>query len=758
MTGPLSFYEHPITSAHRAELWNQALELLSARLPPSLSRLDPVTRYTRALQDWFDWIDTIPGATYQARWIASGADTDAATWLDARSANHHERDRFARALEAMIVCGAIRPGYRFLLTLRSKRLWATWREEHETTVFAELARHAEELARSHWAVGATLLDFVRICIRTGKPLAALTVEDLLDYRAAVIEVKGPNNSISCASAYHCGRAAGLFTDGPAEFTAVLTATQRSPAEIVNQYPITNPAMRILLREYLTERRPDMDYVSFSQLAHRLCQLFWCDIEAHHPDIADHRLDRAVIEAWKQRLMTLPDGALRKRPGEILLAVRCFYLDLNHWANDAPHRWAQWAAPSPVTRQDARVNPRERRRETARIHARTRELAPQLPKLIASTRRHLDHCTELLRLARATEPGASFTLDDHLYSRPTERPGSARRPALRAEDESLLAPHSLEHQAFWCWAMVEVLRHTGIRIEELLELTHHSIQPYRQPGGTIVPLLQIAPSKTDAERVIPAGPELASVLAQIIARITTTDGAIPIVIRHDEHERCWSEPMPYLFQYRLAWRARAFNSTTLREYLATALTRAGFRARLTPHDFRRLFATDAVNGGLPVHIAAQLLGHHNLDTTMGYTAIYPDEVFTRYQQFLTRRRAERPTEEYRTPTTAELAGFASHFGARRIELGNCVRPYSTPCVHEHACLRCPFQQIDPDQLPRLEQIRADITVRIDTARTRQWLGDIDQLSTTLTHLDAKRDQLLTLLAHPGPALTLPAPTT
>lgn len=28
----------------------------------------------------------------------------------------------------------------------------------------------------------------------------------------------------------------------------------------------------------------------------------------------------------------------------------------------------------------------------------------------------------------------------------------------------------EHRGFWTWAMVEVLRRTGIRIEELTELT------------------------------------------------------------------------------------------------------------------------------------------------------------------------------------------------------------------------------------------------------------------------------------------------
>ncbi|MBV8540181.1 MAG: site-specific integrase [Pseudonocardiales bacterium] len=33
----------------------------------------------------------------------------------------------------------------------------------------------------------------------------------------------------------------------------------------------------------------------------------------------------------------------------------------------------------------------------------------------------------------------------------------------------------------------------------------------------------------------------------------------------------------------------------------------------------MFATDAVTGGLPVHIAARVLGHHNLATTQSYLA-------------------------------------------------------------------------------------------------------------------------------------------
>jgi site-specific recombinase XerD len=39
---------------------------------------------------------------------------------------------------------------------------------------------------------------------------------------------------------------------------------------------------------------------------------------------------------------------------------------------------------------------------------------------------------------------------------------------------------------------------------------------------------------------------------------------------------------------------------------------------------RIFSTETVNSGLPIHIAARLLGHLDLNTTQGYVAVYPAE--------------------------------------------------------------------------------------------------------------------------------------
>ena len=77
--------------------------------------------------------------------------------------------------------------------------------------------------------------------------------------------------------------------------------------------------------------------------------------------------------------------------------------------------------------------------------------------------------------------------------------------------------------------METFRHTGVRIEELLEITHRALSTYRLPDtGQTVPLLQIVPSKNDEERLLLVSPELASVLATIITRLRDAHGAIPLV--------------------------------------------------------------------------------------------------------------------------------------------------------------------------------------------------------------------------------------
>jgi hypothetical protein len=91
-------------------------------------------------------------------------------------------------------------------------------------------------------------------------------------------------------------------------------------------------------------------------------------------------------------------------------------------------------------------------------------------------------------------------------------------------------------------------------------------------------------------------------------------------------------------------------------------------------------------------------------------------------------------------SGEWADFEEHFQLRRVALGDCVRPYGTPCVHEHACIRCPFLRLDPAQTPRLDAIETNTKARLTEAHGHRWLGEVAALEESLRHIRDQRSQL------------------
>jgi hypothetical protein len=221
--------------------------------------------------------------------------------------------------------------------------------------------------------------------------------------------------------------------------------------------------------------------------------------------------------------------------------------------------------------------------------------------------------------------------------------------------------------------------------------------------------------------------------------------IPDSIRYDPHDRVYGPPVPHLFSRPVGARQEVLSHHYVRTILnatadAAGLTDNGAPIRFTPHDFRRLFTTELVGAGLPLHIAATLLGHLDLDTTRGYTAVFPEQLITAHQQMVERRRSLRDAAEYRQVTVDEWRDFEHHFQLRRVALGDCLRPYGTPCVHEHACVRCHFLRLDPSQAGRLETIETNTRERLAEASQRQWLGEVAALEESLRHIRVKRAQL------------------
>ncbi len=714
-----------------------------------------------------DWLEGFPGASWQQRWRASGADEAGAAWT-APFGESSSRHAFVRkGVGELLVADAVRPSYKWLHAIHSAAFFIRFRNLRDPEGFARLdvicdaTDRLTELDRS-----LAYLQLSRILAHNGGRLADVALADCIEAYRAEIGYSTRLHSLWYLLLLEAGI---LSPNSPPNIWAASRKGQLSIEELVDGYKVECRPVRDLLVDYLRERQAGMDYTSVRQLSTILVLLFWRDLELHEPGIDSLLLSDDAARRWKERLRTVrygnhKVGQLREDPNRILLAVRAFCADLAHWALEDPVRWGRWAAANPISGRDLIGQNKAKSRAKARMHRRIRELAPVLPALVTAAEARKKAADQLLAAARTVEPDEVFEAAGECLRRLAYKTdpstGGKGRPGVVYATEPDGGPRRNltleEDRAFWSWAVVEVLRHTGVRIEEMLGLTHRSLAAYRLPStGEVIPLLQMTPSKTDRERLLVVSPELAEVLAAIIHRVRAGRAQLPLVVRYDGAERLHSPPLPFLFQRPYGLSNVCLTRERVNTLLSATAETAGIRGpdgrpvRFTPHDFRRIFATEAVATGLPVHIAAKLLGHQTLTTTQAYVAVYDDQVIEHHRAFIARRRATRPSVEYREPTDAEWDEFLGHFERRKVELGVCGRAYGTPCAHEHACIRCPVLRPDPAQAGRLAEIIENLEARLAEAHQHGWLGEVEGLDVSLA---AAREKLAAMerLAGLGPA--------
>ena len=780
--GRLAESTWPATRSSREQVWTQ---LTSA--PYVVGKRNSQYYRESGLTLLLDWLSDQPGQTWQERWSSSGAEAARRSWRQLPeawlAANGHDASRhpktMTRALLMAISADIIRPSLSWLITSAAGRGslvndLAAGRDGEGFTALRALC-HAHPNLNTN-ASRRTAYRAGLIMAAKGGAVADINAGDvleLLDAEAAA----GQRSAGGAALLYSSLHQMGAFgPQAPATLAELRSVGQRSPAQLIDRYQLVCRPVRDLLVDYLCERQPALDYTSLDSLANFLGRIFWADLERHHPGIDSLHLSVEVTAAWKQRLrtrtktITAADGQRTKvsvdriNYRECLTPVRALYLDLAQWAVQDPARWALWAVPCPIGSEEISRR-KDKRRRKSRMDARTRERLPALPVLVSTVDQRRRAAAAMLDAARDAAPGQTFTAGGKAFSRclaPHASPGKIWVEDPKGGKRRDLALE--EERTFWTRAAVEVLRATGIRIEELLELSHHSLVQYRLPTtGELVPLLQIAPSKTDTERLLVISPELADVLSQIIVRVRGHGGAVRLVSAYDSKECLWSSPSPLLFQRRFGVEDRAITAHSIRAMLTTALENTGLRdatdggiLRFTPHDFRRIFITDAILNGLPPHIAQIIAGHRDINVTLGYKAIYPEEAIQAHLAFLARRRALRPSEEYRVPSDAEWQEFLGHFERRKVSIGSCGRGFGTPCIHEHACVRCSMLWPDPDQRPRLIEIRDNLAARIAEAEREGWLGEIEGLHVSLAGANDKLTQIDR--REPSRAVDLGIPTT
>jgi hypothetical protein len=103
-----------------------------------------------------------------------------------------------------------------------------------------------------------------------------------------------------------------------------------------------------------------------------------------------------------------------------------------------------------------------------------------------------------------------------------------------------------------------------------------------------------------------------VLSVIIRRVRGDTEAVPLVRAYDRRECLWIGPAPLLFQRRFGAESRRICDSTIRNMLNAALASTGLTdhtdgnpLHYSPHDFRRIFITDALHHAISALRRARL---------------------------------------------------------------------------------------------------------------------------------------------------------
>lgn len=723
------------------------------------------TMTKRATHDILKWLYQFPGDTWDERWFASGLDQAPRDGMAELSKRLDRPANFVSlGMTTLVRSRLVRPSYEWMFSAKqwnTNRGAATFLDVAEPDATAQL-RSLPQYRAAHELIRRNAENAIsRVMVRTGKRLGQLTGEDILAYsHTARINQRHAKEHLAWELLVALGPLASEPPTLRAAWHANVVNRRHTVETLVRRYGIPQSGVRDMLVDYLEELKPNMDYGSLESLAYRLIRLFWAEILDINPDQQNLHLAPGVAVKWRERIKVTLAGVPRRETASTYFAVRALYRDIAEWSHEQPERWAVWVAPIPLPRAESKVQSKQRRQVTARMQQRTRSLTPLLPAFMRSAEELRTHGTALLEQTLAVGHGEVYTVQGVTYRRhdpPVRSKINARVRAwavvVSAETEARPPVPvgkraditAVEAEGFWGWAVAATLKETGVRIEELLELTQLSLRHYVAPTtNTIVPLLHIVPSKTDQERLIPMSPELVKVLLEVQRRARGNSNSVPLSMRYDVSDKTFSDALPHLFARLVGPTQNVLSYHYVRKMLINIagnarLSDGGLPVTFTPHDFRRLFATELVGSGLPLHIVSTLLGHLNLETTRGYTAVFPEQVIQAHNAFIERRRQTRPDHELRSATEAEWGEFEQHFLLRRVALGTCHRPYATPCVHEHACIKCRFLQVDPTQAGRIEDMAANAEERLDEARNHQWLGEVRALEESLVHLRRRRDE-------------------
>jgi site-specific recombinase XerD len=230
--------------------------------------------------------------------------------------------------------------------------------------------------------------------------------------------------------------------------------------------------------------------------------------------------------------------------------------------------------------------------------------------------------------------------------------------LTAEDDQLLQQELVRRNDLASNVLL-LLRHTGMRIGECVDLSSHCLHA-GAPGEWAI---HVPLGKMKTERLVPVD----SFVCQLVQRLRSLRSLDP------------TRPDDFLLARP---RGREMLLRGIRKSLHEITAAAGIHAWIVPHQLRHTYATFMLRAGVSFPGIMKLLGHSSPDMTMRYLGIALPDLQREYQQARSQPRHLIPQPKPSTSARADLPGLvqALHTAQHVLEMFRRALPDGAPRRH------------------------------------------------------------------------------
>jgi len=262
--------------------------------------------------------------------------------------------------------------------------------------------------------------------------------------------------------------------------------------------------------------------------------------------------------------------------------------------------------------------------------------------------------------------------------------------------------------------ITILRHTGLRVGELLDLELDCLMDYGQSGTWLrVPL-----GKLNDERAVPLDHAALDAFAEWLA-LRSPQRSLP-------HPRDGRQ-CDFIF----AERGRRIGPGRIQQGLARAVEACGLLGadgrplRVVAHQLRHTWATELVNAGMSLQALMALLGHRTPEMTIRYARLASPTLRAAYDEAMGKVARQIPLAPTgRAPVPDRISWLTAEMLKTRVAHGFCARePAAEACPYANVCETCPNFVTTAAFAPAIEDQLADIRQLRDDAERRGWKSEV-----------------------------------